>query len=720
MKVQQTTIKEYAELISLRRYNRVFELLDQETTVRLIYLFQEDRIFGKIQKGQSKNDWNRIKLDFLTNFWYNYILESGHAATYIGSAYQQLAIFLKAIQLPEPGFINRISALYPRHFVAALRVSRHFLYPGFLALIESWGTAENTYLKHHYAAFKALKEKEERLWTKVTDKTESVGLNFYQWIYIIFLHHSWLTKEKENKTPAVLDHYIPDYTDCRVYSVLISYLISQEKHNGTENILRSVTLLLKDAGKLKSALQVIDCWKEWHSFVITELEHYAYRLNYEPKIKEDGQVVISPSDIYRESLHYAAIIRQSMFFAKLRNYANDATKNELEIIGEQIKGGKITGNELIALLYNIVPLALNTNTARVYSTVFCLSPQEEERLNEIVLLLGSLQSEAQMQYSLPLRNLQAKNRDEWFMRVHSLLSNYISLADPNANPTPLFILSEGSFRSAIAKADANHLSYDDLKELLIFNTAQIRRPFNRFDPFYDLYETPFIQIGNLITGIKSLFGVQDTGILALETYMKSNIQRGEKQKEETTVFEERVASLFVEAGFTVYTNIFISGRDNPVAGEIDILLVENDVCMLIEVKRGRLPLVPFELYQEEENVIKHATGQLQKAISALQDKKEFSIRLSENKGNVAVKVPDLKAVTRYLGCILSMYCFRDSELPAEGIVKTSFVELELGQVLEKCKKLKSGKINTFFELVSTPFIPSEFLKKTKINFEIIV
>ena len=720
--MQMIATQKYADLIFIGNFTKVFELLEAETTDRLIYLLKEDRIFGKQKPERSKRQNNTSTFQFLKNFWYGYILNSKHAEAFINSEYRQLALFFIHVQLPENWFIKTISTKYPKSTLAALRVSRHFLFPGFLSTLDFWNNSPDAYLNNHYAAFKALQEKEERLWLDATNKTSTAELNLSQWLYIIFLHHGWHQRKKEEKTFEMPDHFIPGYTSHKAYGVFISYLFSQQVKmpTGKTEMIRSIGFLMKDTDYLKSVMQVIDSWVTWYSFVYTELELYCYSLNYEVRKEDTGQLVLFPSDPYRQSLRFAAEIRQGMFFARLRNYADKSTRRDLKRVGAFMRDGEHTLAALMELSFKIVPFTLNYNTAGVYSTIFCLAPEEEQKLSDLNAILGTMQSEVQQQYILPLRDLTATNVEDWLTEVHHLIGEIINRTELSSNPLPLFQLTESSMVSAITKAGIKTVNYTDLAGLLIYDPEIKKRPFNRFNPFFDFYETPFIQSGLVITGIKSLFGLQDTGILALETYMKSSGNRGLTQHGETKMFEEQVAQLLEEAGFLVYRNLSIRESDNSEAGEIDLLLVEEGDCMVVEIKRSRLPLTPFERFQEEEHLISHASEQVERAITKLKTGEKGILRDSKNRNESLGGVPDLTGIRSFMGCIISMYCFRDSELIAEGVVKTSFVEFEMSEILQNCKEIQKDKIKTFYELSSKPFIPAEFLKNSKIRQEIIV
>lgn len=712
----------YGELIQNKEYAQVFDLLECETTAQVKYLLNDNRIFGKKnrEKIRRKNSLNDSV--FYKHFWYGYILNSKHAAVFINAEFKILARFFTNEQLPERWFIKEISEKYPKATVSALRISRHFLFPGFISLLDFWRNSRVSYLNIHYAAFNALLEKEQRLWLDATSKTSNAQLNLSQWLYIIFLHHGWYQCKMKSQSFEIPDHFIPGYIYQKAYSVLISFLFSQKTNllMGKTDVIRSVRLLMESNGYLESAMQVIDSWVVWYSFVYNELELYCYTLNYEVKIDETSRLVLFPTDTYQQSLRRAAVVRQGMFFAHLRKHSEKETFNDLKKFGEGIKDRKLNLTELLVLSKQTVPFVLNYNTAVVYSNVFCLAPKEREKLSEINAVLGSLQAEAQHLYFLSLYSLNASSVEEWLTDVHFLIGDIIRNAEPSSNPLPLFLLTEPSINSAMAKAELKEVDYSILSGLLICNPATIIRRFNRFNPFFDFYETPFIQCGSLITGIKSLFGVQDSGILALETFMKSTGDRGATQSGEAKMFEEQVAQLFEEAGFQVYRNLSIKGNDNSEAGEIDLLLVEGTDCMAIEIKRSRLPLTPYEQFQEEEIVIMHASAQLEKAISKLKEGMECVLRDTSRSNTHLAGVPELTGLTCFMGCIISMYCFRDSELIEEGIVKTSFAELEMSDILHKCKKIQTNKIKTFFDLCLEPFIPAEYLKKSKICQEIII
>lgn len=711
------TYSTYYSLFKEENYAELFTLFENETIEKLGTLLVDRKLF---QMPKDKKIIGR----FWKEFWQNYITGSRHASSFINEKYYLLGEYFAGVTKPDPDFIEKISTNYPYATIKAIRVSRKFIDKDFLAALQCFEKSNSPYLQKHYAVFRKFQLKENQLWENAVDKAQQCRLNNIQWLYILFLHHQWHKQHAKKKPSFVLNHYIDDFIYFQAYSVFFSYQLSQQKEMaGTEiseiNVVRSIRELFAEPSELKEAMDSLQLWVDWYSFVYLEMEQYCFNLNYEVKEIDDDEIILSPQDAYVQSLKYASVIRQSMFFAKIRKYALHMSGNIMADLLKVKEKKQINLPELLEEFLQSGPGIVNFAESSLLSSIFCLDPHETKSLNQLLLVLSTLQAEAQQQYSLPLANIQSDDFNSWLKALHSIIGNYIHSNTSESNPLPLFLLSEKKIKNNLDAGSIENVIMSDVMGLFVYDAGKPERPFNRFNPFYNFYETPLIQFGSVITGVKTLLGAQDPGVLALETYMKQSKMRGIVQQEESRQFEKELAEWFLAAGFhSVFLNIDIATEDRSSTGEIDLLIIDGNECLLVEVKRSRLPLTPFELFQDEELTLKKAADQLSKNMAMLGSGRPCNLNVSAGPGKATEKRPVLTEEMNFHGCIITMYCNQDAVSFGDRIYKTSFAELELGEIMIHCNEAAGNKITALLERIATPFMPAEFLKNPKISFDI--
>lgn len=722
------TYSTYYYLLNEEKYNEIFGLFENETFDKLVSLLGDRKFLRPVKVKNAKSSIklpdNKIIARFWKEFWQNYILGSRHASSFINEQYTLLGEYFTNISQPDPDFLESIATNYPIATINAIRISRKFTDKNFLVALHCLEKSNISYLQKHYAVFRKLQFKENRLWENAVESVQHSRLKNIQWLYILFLHYQWHIHQDKKKQSFILNHYIDNFIYFQAYSVFVSYLLSHQKEiDGTEmndiSVIRSIRELLEDPSELKEAVDSLQLWVDWYSFVYLELEQYCFNLNYEVKEINDDEIILYPRDVYMQSLKYASVIRQSMFFARIRNYAHHISSKIMADLLKVKEKKQLSMLEVFEEFIKHGPKLINYSESSVLSSVFCLDPNETKSLNKLLLVLSTLKAEAQLKYLIPFTAIQPEDFDSWLATIHDIIKKNIDFNKGDSNPLPFFLLSEYKFKNNLDAGIFEKATTSDIISLFVYDTGKPHRPFNRFNPFFNFYETPLLQFGTVITGIKTLLGAQDSGVLALETYMNQGKMRAAVQMEESKQLEKELAEWFGETGFhSVFLNIGIASEDRSHTGEIDLLIIEGNECLLVEVKRSRLPLTPFELFQDEETTLKKAADQLNKNIGMLKSGKPYNLSVSDSSGKASEKKPVLTKGINYHGCIISMYCNKDAVSYGGRIYKTSYTELVLGEIMKYCKDAAGNKIKALLERISSPYIPDEFLKNPKMCFDI--
>lgn len=712
---------EFHNLLNTSQFSTLFILLEQTEFEQFRNLIVEGEIFFRIEQKilddrKKKTKLfvkDKIKKEFLKLFWSEYIPSSRHLNRLL---IDENVVFLKQYfsEVTEPNHKLLLYAAdkYPNQLIKAIRITQAFLTDSHFESFSFFKTSDFQ-LHRHYAAFKALREKENELFTRATSHLFIDELNPVQWLYVIFIHYELRKRAARENKEQIFDHAVNHFKLIQTYNVFLSYVIKNNTNDfGSKfqpaDILRECRLLMEKGEfeyEVWKYIEVLKDWRLWYEFVHDRLETYCYDLNYDIEIKADI-VHFSPIDPTEKCQRLASSIATSIFFSKWDKNAADLAP---DLFYQLIRKYPDKFLDPIKDINNFVSaglFSLNFSKTFLLSFFYGFDAIDNQKITVLLFLLSASKTSASNTYGQSIEKIRANDNLDWLMKLLTTTFDF----NPDHVPLKTFKISNWD------KHCRELLGLDFYEEGIhmttVFDVNNVTDKFNRFNPFINLWQKPHLKFGDTICFLTTILADMDPAIVALESYLNRPGKSSESQNE-VKEQEKRFANIFREYGFEkVYGQFEIKEESqNKTVGEVDILLYEGNELLIIEMKRSRLPLTPAEQRCEQYEVVDYATGQLQKLIKYIQANPGCLLKkcgITENQ----VKSAHIS------GCVLNMYHHMDGTLLAENICKTSFVSLFHN--LKLCKAQTENKVSTFIRNASAPFINPKHMKITPGQYDFVI
>ncbi len=131
-----------------------------------------------------------------------------------------------------------------------------------------------------------------------------------------------------------------------------------------------------------------------------------------------------------------------------------------------------------------------------------------------------------------------------------------------------------------------------------------------------LYERPFYKIGRFSFQFPWIAGRQNS-LTAAVNNMRRVDQRRPELRSETERVEHELASSFRQRGFRVVVGYQPPRREEPDAGEVDLLACQDGVLLLLEIKSGFIRSTGHEVWLHRTNTLRKAARQLNRKSPAV-------------------------------------------------------------------------------------------------------
>jgi Holliday junction resolvase-like predicted endonuclease len=133
----------------------------------------------------------------------------------------------------------------------------------------------------------------------------------------------------------------------------------------------------------------------------------------------------------------------------------------------------------------------------------------------------------------------------------------------------------------------------------------------------ELFERPFLRLGQSIVQLPWIYGLQNNSTAAINNLRRIGARRAES-KEETRRIEERLGKLFESRSFRVAMNWHPDSESYPGAGEIDLICSRDGAILVIEVKSTFLRHSEQDAWLHGKTTLRRAGQQLRRKVDAVQ------------------------------------------------------------------------------------------------------
>jgi len=133
----------------------------------------------------------------------------------------------------------------------------------------------------------------------------------------------------------------------------------------------------------------------------------------------------------------------------------------------------------------------------------------------------------------------------------------------------------------------------------------------------ELFERPFLKLGQSIVQLPWVTGLQNNSTAAINNLRRIGARRAES-KGETRRIEERLGKLFESRGFQVLMNWHPDPESYPGAGEIDLICSRDGAILVIEVKSTFLRHSKRDAWLHGKTTLRRAGQQLRRKVDAVQ------------------------------------------------------------------------------------------------------
>lgn len=555
--------------------------------------------------------------------------------------------YFKKNKDPDASFLEKLFQVNPELLIKAIRLHQvPFLHPKHWEAILSQQIPSIPSVENWIDVLSSIQEGENLLWKEVDAliiKCKDIRIDDLL-IYSSWWFESRRLKEYDEASNALTADHAGN-TKNREYNrfsveLFLSYIFSLNEEIKLDNYtqeqfmgeyLKLLSQIEKNSNQ-ELVFKAIDQVDIWYHCKATLIDTVCFDFNYKA-IKTPLNISLQPISILEatnwslDGMKYGEIYQQYVdeYFdifkhfsqlntntpkAKLTDYTYYATRT-IEAVCDFAKDLCIEG----------VQLSQGT--------------KEQLPINDLIHVFASYRLIAMARFTDPVDDLcHNRNVKNWKKR---LLHQAKSAIKANSACFSLRATSKNQWRKSTQSWQDNKGNYrnlseeevDCLEQLLIFDVNSFKtKSFNRFNHSLDLTVQPFIRVGDFMFCINSILGeLERWGFGIIQNALGINLKNRQKiSKDETQKMEEDLGNLFINKGFknVKYSHEYeCQTEKGKLRGDIDLMVYEDGVLVIGELKRTKLRLDLQETWLERWQTNAKGVGQLEKHLKLLRLKPQF-------------------------------------------------------------------------------------------------
>ncbi len=634
---------------------------------------------------------------------------------------QLLHIYFTKNKTVSQEFINELADRYPTEFLNAIRVNKAFLIPGHFTSLGILENHSNTKLSEHYRFFRKLQEIEYELYSEF-EKTLMVCKD--QGILDVLI---WVSFWFEDKRAVLFQTKLVHLVSYDIHPIIevidffLSHYLFIEKEKITASDLKNEDDIIVLGTCIEKALKMTDLnehpvWKAlntaftYHNFLKTTIEIYCFDMNYDISI-DDGKASLKYKDDKKLKRWFVENEKLRYWYDYYRDISTDRINIEVQKNANFIKntsGIDYTMNYEGAIRFDI---------SRSVASDFCI---DESILMgvptpSLITILNGFVHNAWGRFVQPMDQLNFKNPKNWLKNIviNSVYhGNYKAQIDGQQIAAFPSRFSDRETLKGLIHYNVNgsETYSDQLIDLISFDITKYGY-IDRLNTPLNLIGKPFIKLNNFYFAFNGILGETNSHVNVLLNAMESNsLAHSFVTQKEVESMEKKICGLFRGATFinSDHSRKYYEGENEK--GDFDVMVYENGVFLLIELKRSKFRLHLSDAHDEYQNSLTKAVKQIEKADNYIRDNFEKCKREYFDKLNI--KENSFTELKFYP--IIVTTSFEQDHNAIEGkYLKISLFELE--QVLRAPIEPVTGNI---LEDLIMKLLRNEFWSPLEDNFEL--
>jgi hypothetical protein len=618
-------------------------------------------------------------------------------------AIQFLHEYFSINTLPNELFLKELAEHYPELLIKAIRLNQVFLNPQHKNSIAFLKNHKNDYLKKHYEVADYVANVEQHLYQAIEAALKHT-ISF-SCIEVMCCCALWFEQQRaqlfKEKDLSVVSYDLSQQTEVLDFFLYTWFKQVHEQtrtiSSFTDDVLCTVTLLERPDLITHPVWKLLEQIKDYLYFQNGLLSSYSYELHYEV---EDTNTAV-----FLACKNNTRLLQWDKEEEKLKYWYSYYRQHATDVVNQSIASGE---------------LRINKRT------------HEDEQMN----YEGSIRT--------MLSKLIAEDYEVWHSEVNGVpvqqvlevmngfsinaWGRFVNLVDPfyDASPenwqqhlvthlkkerqkgfkgTPTRLYNEQELIDQFTKQLA--ISQQTVASMLECISTDVSSEAKGSK--INLWNKPFLKINTYYFAFNGIMGESNTQTNVLNNILYANESTHFKQGQaEVKKMEKRLQQLFIGAGFTncLCSIDYYLGKERK--GDFDVVVYENGILLLIEMKRTRVRVKLNEIHDEFMLNIRKASYQLDKAISFINAK--FNACKSNFLKDLSIKENAAHELKGIYTLIVSTSFEQDHQLIENKHLKISWFELT--QFLQQVKESKTKP--TLFEVI-TDILNESFWNEKQLN-----
>ncbi len=511
-----------------------------------------------------------------------------------------------------------IKSIDSNKLVRSIRVSRAFLDEKNTAQLCQLERHPDPYVIKHALFFTILKEDVKKRYQEIHDDGLIKGKSFTEWLYYCAL---WVESHRIFEVLGEADLGSMQY-EWNTVSLFLDYYIHitgiQNISFSDKNLLSvSESILRKEykpqqSGQMSPELFLLEKCLNWYKYIGGVVDVYCYDRSYDVKLESDCFVLCCNSIPF-----FRNWVLTGKKLASFTYVFNPKSYNEKEML---FLFGSDTNieNEVIERYAGKEIVRRHLQNARLLE-YYALREVANFPLNANYEFWNQYSAEALTQLSFPLDAQYRKRTLNWLKCIKDVqLWNKLLLVKKD---------NLLDFNQSIENQFKNKSVSEFIIKQLVYDIQEINKTcYSPIRSRIDILQKPFLKIENTVLSFPLSVANEAIGI-ALITNLLTLLEKDRYTQARITQTKEMEKSLGVKFKNAGFTNFIINAKykmsQDKVKAEFDLMVYEDGVLLLIELKRTKLRVSLDESYFERQGTLAKAARQLKKGQEIIKNDKQW-------------------------------------------------------------------------------------------------
>jgi len=580
-----------------------------------------------------------------SDFWVGFLSEEDHFTTFFNAKYADELIFyyFNRSKIRSTDFEQQLASKFPQLFVNGVRQTQAFLQSERLPQLLAVKLPDEHQV--HQKVWEWLYQQDTQRWNKVIliwDQLKSDSLSNHLINVLIWLEHRYFEDDSDQHLQQLSIVY-----NCFV-SLLMEQFESSELDVTEDEFYQSFhdSAFRRRENPLAIVLNEINDWVSFNESITVQ---YSYDLNVSPVWKDNS--IIDFTYISKEA-HLKWIKgdflyqnnRQRYFESEVERYYNKLIIGEIKVPFES--------NSMERELHVDVELKLSRSIRFL----------EDLKTENLILSKKQVPVESILQPLLEYSTNRLYRYARVLEKYRSIFPKweqaYYKVIEENASKSidvePYFLMS----RKEYVDLNLNVLketSPEVLEDLIdLFGSQAKWQEFNRHSVRYDVWNRPFLRIGEMLFCPMLFFAKNDWFYGFAQTAIQNLSQKSNfvERKRTAILMEEHLGSLFSEKGWRV--KVITDQETSRMKGDIDVFVEDGTTQLLIQLKRTYFRTTLKDAFYESVQSDRKAAQQLNDGVDFLKvDSSIFQLKTDPVKWIVSTSFENI--LTEIDGCLKVNY-----------------------------------------------------------------